>query len=184
MQPSPISPYGVSKYRGELYAQAFPALLRPRVRLSPVSSTSSARGKRPGFSLFRRTFPLRYAFLQDGQPVVYGDGEQTRDFHLRRKRRPGQISSPAKPRRVPEKVFNVGTGSRVFAHHILDLLRKSRGKSSGQIRTPARWATSANSQGKSAARGKSSLRANRFFEEGLRRTYGVVSNPPHQGSPD
>src|SRR5262252_1997981 len=79
MQPLPISPYGVSKYVGELYAQTFGRCYGLEVvslryfnifgpRQDPDSPYSGVLSR------------FAAAFLQDEQPIVFGDGEQTRDF--------------------------------------------------------------------------------------------------------
>jgi len=47
MQPAPISPYGVSKYVGELYAEAFGPLLWSGERFAALFSIFSARARTP-----------------------------------------------------------------------------------------------------------------------------------------
>ena len=79
MQPQPISPYGVTKYVGELYAQVFGrvyglenACLRYFNVFGPRQDpTSQYSGVLSRFML---------AIIKGEPPVVYGDGEQTRDF--------------------------------------------------------------------------------------------------------
>src|SRR3984893_2557730 len=79
MPPEPISPYGVTKYVGELYAQVFGrvyGLQNACVRYFNVfgprqDPTSQYSGVLSRFML---------AILEGQQPLVYGDGEQTRDF--------------------------------------------------------------------------------------------------------
>ncbi len=79
MQPAPISPYGVTKYVGELYAQVFGrvyglenACLRYFNVFGPRQDpTSQYSGVLSRFML---------AIIRGERPVVYGDGEQTRDF--------------------------------------------------------------------------------------------------------
>src|ERR1700693_3958531 len=79
MQPAPISPYGVTKYVGELYAQVFGrvyGLENACVRYFNVfgprqDPTSQYSGVLSRFML---------AILEGERPVIYGDGEQTRNF--------------------------------------------------------------------------------------------------------
>src|SRR5246127_2975613 len=79
MQPEPISPYGVTKYVGELYAQVFGhvyGLENACVRYFNVfgprqDPTSQYSGVLSRFML---------AVIQGQRLVVYGDGEQSRDF--------------------------------------------------------------------------------------------------------
>jgi nucleoside-diphosphate-sugar epimerase len=79
MQPAPISPYGVTKYVGEIYAQVFGrvyGLENASVRFFNVfgprqDPTSQYSGVLSRFML---------AVIEGKQPVIYGDGEQSRDF--------------------------------------------------------------------------------------------------------
>src|SRR5271154_5270090 len=79
MQPQPISPYGVTKYVGELYAQVFGrvyglenACVRYFNVFGPRQDPSSQ------YSGVLSRFML--AVIKNEAPVVYGDGEQSRDF--------------------------------------------------------------------------------------------------------
>src|ERR1700733_11501160 len=108
MAPEPISPYGVTKYVGELYAQVFGrvyGLENASVRYFNVfgprqDPTSQYSGVLSRYML---------AVIEGEAPVVYGDGEQSRDFTyvenivdetLRACEAPGASG----------KVFNGGTG--------------------------------------------------------------------------
>src|SRR5271168_3084716 len=79
MPAAPISPYGVTKYVGELYAQVFGrvyGLENACVRYFNVfgprqDPTSEYSGVLSRFML---------AVIEGRNPVVYGDGEQSRDF--------------------------------------------------------------------------------------------------------
>src|ERR1700721_4453319 len=78
MPAQPISPYGVTKYVGELYAQVFGrsyglenACLRYFNVFGPRQDPSSQ------YSGVLSRFML--AIIRGERPVVYGDGEQTRD---------------------------------------------------------------------------------------------------------
>src|SRR6202046_3349332 len=79
MPARPISPYGVTKYVGELYAQVFGrvyglenACLRYFNVFGPRQDPSSQ------YSGVLSRFML--AVIKNEAPVVYGDGEQSRDF--------------------------------------------------------------------------------------------------------
>src|SRR5437879_8366993 len=79
MQPQPISPYGVTKYVGELYGQTFG-------RCYGLESVSlryfNIFGPRQDpASLYSGVLAKFFnAFLEATQLVVFGDSEQTRDF--------------------------------------------------------------------------------------------------------
>src|SRR5579864_1035522 len=79
MQPAPISPYGVTKYVGELYAQVFGrayGLENVSVRFFNVFGPRQDPSSQYSGVLSR----FMLAVLQGQQPIVYGDGEQSRDF--------------------------------------------------------------------------------------------------------
>jgi nucleoside-diphosphate-sugar epimerase len=122
----PISPYGVTKYVGELYAQVFGrnyGLENASVRYFNVfgprqDPTSQYSGVLSRFML---------AVIEGQQPVIYGDGEQSRDFTyienvvdvtLRACETPGASGL----------VFNGGTGARITLNDVLKQLEKITGK--------------------------------------------------------
>src|SRR6202163_2115765 len=79
MQPEPISPYGVTKYVGELYGQAFGrcyGLENVALRYFNIFGPRQD----PGSPYSGVLAKFCTAFLDDTQPLVFGDGEQTRDF--------------------------------------------------------------------------------------------------------
>src|SRR6202171_4871465 len=79
MQPQPISPYGVTKYDGELYAQTFGRCYGlENVCLRYFNIFGPRQDPTSQYSGVLSRFAK--AFLEDDQPVIYGDGEQTRDF--------------------------------------------------------------------------------------------------------
>jgi nucleoside-diphosphate-sugar epimerase len=122
MPAQPISPYGLTKYAGELYAQVFGrvyglenACLRYFNVFGPRQDpTSQYSGVLSRFML---------AVIEGQAPVVYGDGEQSRDFTyvenivdetLRACEAPGASGL----------VFNGGTGARITLNQVLKLLEQ------------------------------------------------------------
>jgi UDP-glucose 4-epimerase len=119
--PQPISPYGVSKLAAEhlvsLYAKGF-GLTAASLRYFTVYGPR----QRPdmAFNRFIR------AALQGEQIVIYGDGEQSRDFTfisdiVRANIEAAKSSST-------ELVFNIGGGSRVTVNQVLELIKEITGK--------------------------------------------------------
>jgi UDP-N-acetylglucosamine/UDP-N-acetyl-alpha-D-glucosaminouronate 4-epimerase len=79
MQPEPISPYGVTKYVTELYAQMFGRVYAlQNVSLRYFNVFGPRQDASSPYSGVLSKFCT--AFLEGTEPVVYGDGEQTRDF--------------------------------------------------------------------------------------------------------
>ncbi len=170
MKPEPISPYGVTKYAGELYAQAFGhsyGLENACVRYFNVfgprqDPTSPYSGVLSRFML---------AVIEGQQPVVFGDGEQSRDFTyvenvvdetLRACEAPGASG----------KMFNGGTGARITLNEVLKLLGKITGKKIEAKYVPPRTGDIRDSQADiSLARKVLGYEPRVLFEEGLQRTW-------------
>jgi UDP-glucose 4-epimerase len=68
------------------------------------------------------------AVLEGTQPVVYGDGEQSRDFTFVENVVDATLRACEAPG-ASGKVFNVGTGSRITLNQVLKQLEKISGKS-------------------------------------------------------
>jgi UDP-glucose 4-epimerase len=111
------------------------------------------------------------ALLEGQAPVVFGDGEQSRDFTyvanvvdatLRACEAPGASG----------KVFNVGTGQRFTLNETLRLLGKISGKNSQARYDPPRAGDILHSQADiSLARNILGYNPGVAFEEGLQRTW-------------
>ncbi len=170
MAAAPISPYGVAKYVGELYAQVFGrvyGLENASIRFFNVfgprqDPTSQYSGVLSRFML---------AILDGQTPVIYGDGEQSRDFTfvsnvvdevLRACEAPGASG----------KVFNGGTGARITLNQVLQHLSQITGKTISAKHEPERNGDIRDSQADiSLARDVLGYEPKVMFEEGLRRTW-------------
>lgn len=128
MQPVPISPYGVSKYVGELYAQTFGrcyGLENVCVRYFNIFGPRQDPDS-PYSGVLSR---FSTAFLDGSQPTVYGDGGQTRDFTYVDNAVQANILASEAPAGASGRVFNIGTGHAISLNQVLEMLRKISGKS-------------------------------------------------------
>jgi nucleoside-diphosphate-sugar epimerase len=166
----PISPYGVTKYVGEMYAQVFGrvyGLENACIRYFNVfgprqDPTSQYSGVLSRFML---------AVIEGHEPVIYGDGEQSRDFTyvenivdetLRGCEAPGASGL----------VFNGGTGARITLNDVLKLLSHIAGKTIRAKYDAARNGDIRDSQADvSLARRILDYEPRVLFEEGLKRTW-------------
>ena len=170
MQPQPISPYGVTKYVGELYGAAFlkcygleTVSLRYFNIFGPRQDPSSP------YSGVLAKFCT--AFLEDKQPVVFGDGEQTRDFTFVDNAVHANLLACEAPN-VAGGVFNVGCGGRISLNQVLEGLRKVTGKPLETKYDPPREGDIRDSQADiSQARKFLGYEPQVGFEEGLRITF-------------
>lgn len=170
MNPAPLSPYGVSKLAGEAYAQAFGhSYGLENVSLRYFNVFGPRQDPNSPYSGVLSRFCL--ALLRGEQPVVYGDGEQTRDFTyvlnvvdatLRAAEAPGASGL----------VCNVGTGGRFSLNTTLQLLGKISGKPSAARYDPPRTGDIRDSQADiTLAKKALGYVPSVGFEEGLRLTW-------------
>jgi nucleoside-diphosphate-sugar epimerase len=169
MQPHPISPYGVSKYVGELYAQTFGYCYGlETVSLRYFNIFGPRQDPDSPYSGVLSRFAT--AFLEEQQPVVFGDGEQTRDFTYIENAVQGNLLACEAPN-AAGAVFNIGTGARVSLNHTLECLRRISGKKLPAKYEPSREGDIRDSQADiSKAREILGYDPAVMFEEGLERT--------------
>ena len=170
MPPSPISPYGVTKYVGELYAQVFGrvyGLENASVRFFNVfgprqDPTSQYSGVLSRFML---------AVIQGQQPVLYGDGEQSRDFTYV-DNVVDETLRACEAKDASGMVFNGGTGTRITLNEVLKVLGKIAGKKIQPTYEPPRAGDIRDSQADVSLASKVLGYKPRInFEEGLKRTW-------------
>jgi len=126
MPAAPISPYGVSKLTGELYLQVFGrcyGLENVSLRYFNVFGPRQDPGS-PYSGVLAR-FCL--AILDGAQPIVFGDGEQSRDFNFIENVVQVNLLACEAPN-ASGLVFNIGTGGRFTLNHTLKLLEQFSGK--------------------------------------------------------
>jgi UDP-N-acetylglucosamine/UDP-N-acetyl-alpha-D-glucosaminouronate 4-epimerase len=170
MQAVPISPYGVSKYVGELYAYAFGKCYGlENVCLRYFNIFGPRQDPDSPYSGVLSRFVT--AFLDGDQPVVFGDGEQTRDFTFVENAVQANLLACEAPG-VSSRVFNVGTGARISLNQTLELLRNLSGKPLQAKYETARDGDIRDSQADiRAAQESLGYEPTVSFEEGLQRTF-------------
>ena len=170
MQPQPISPYGVTKYVGELYAQMFGrvyGLQNVSLRYFNVFGPRQD----PGSPYSGVLSKFCTAFLEQTEPVVFGDGEQTRDFTYIENVVQANLSACEAPA-ASGRVINVGTGDRISLNQTLQLLREISGNSLEARYDPAREGDIRDSQADlTLSRELLNYEPTVNFAEGLRRTF-------------
>jgi UDP-glucose 4-epimerase len=121
VRPQPVSPYGVSKLAAEhlcyLYYANFGV---PAVALRYFTVYGPRQRPDMAFHKF-----LRAAIRQE-PIVVFGDGEQTRDFTYVHDAVAATVAAAA--RGVAGRVYNVGGGSRVSMNDVLAMIGRVSGR--------------------------------------------------------
>lgn len=119
---SPLSPYAASKAAGEMYARAFSEVYG----ISIISLRYyNVFGKRQDpFSPYAAVIPIFVSALLKGkQPMIFGDGEQTRDFVYIDNVVQANIkaATQAKPG-YSGQVFNIGCGKRISINKLYRII--------------------------------------------------------------
>lgn len=126
MRPDPLSPYAVAKIVGELYCQVF-------TRVYGLETVSlryfNVFGPRQDPSSQYSGVVSRFisALLGKGQPVIYGDGEQSRDFtYVSNVVEANLRAADAAP--AAGRVINIASGERVTINALFANVKKLTGQ--------------------------------------------------------
>ena len=125
MRPDPLSPYAVAKLTGELYCRAFYSVYGMETvalryfnvfgpRQNPASMYSGV------ISRFIDALMTKHA------PVIYGDGEQSRDFTYIANVVDANIKAAQTTKGLGE-TMNVANGERISLNELLSVLKKITG---------------------------------------------------------
>src|SRR5918998_2646243 len=126
MRPDPLSPYAVAKLVGEYYCRAF-------TRVYGLETVSlryfNVFGPRqdPGSQYSGVVSRFISSLLSGEQPVIYGDGEQSRDFTYIDNVVAANLSA-AEAKEAAGKVINVANGQRITLNQLLAELKDLTGK--------------------------------------------------------
>jgi nucleoside-diphosphate-sugar epimerase len=126
MRPEPLSPYAAAKLVGEYYCQVFTRTykfeticLRYFNVFGPRQDPSS-----PYSGVVSRFIDL---LTKGKRPVIYGDGEQTRDFTYISNAVDANLLAAETEKGIGE-VINIANGERVTINQLFQLLRKIAGR--------------------------------------------------------
>jgi nucleoside-diphosphate-sugar epimerase len=170
MMPAPISPYGVTKYVGELYAVVFGRCYGlETVSLRYFNVFGPRQDPSSPYSGVLSRFML--AFIEGTEPVIFGDGEQSRDFNYVENVVLANLLA-CEATGCAGTVLNIGTGGRFTLNETLRLLEKISGKKTNVKYDPPREGDILHSQADiSESRKMIGYNPQVGFEEGLRRTW-------------
>ena len=167
--PAPISPYGAAKLAGELYCQAFSATFGFETVAIRYFNVFGPR-QDPG-SQYSAVIPLFItAMLAGKQPVIYGDGHQSRDFTYVANVVQGNLLA-ADAKDVSGRTFNVANGRQTSLLELIAVLNKLLGTSVNPVHAEPRVGDVRESLADiSQARRLLKYEPGVDFEEGLRRS--------------
>jgi nucleoside-diphosphate-sugar epimerase len=169
MPTKPLSPYALQKLMAEQYSQMFTTLYGFETVTTRYFNVFGPR-QDPG-SPYSGVISLFSKALLDGrQPVIYGDGEQTRDFTYVANVVDGVLRACEAPRAAGE-VINVATGGRISLNELLRVMNKICGTKAEPIYEQPRSGDVRDSQADiSKARTILGYQPIVGFEQGLRET--------------
>ena len=177
MAPAPISPYGVSKLVGELYGRVFHRTYGLDFVALRYFNVFGPR-QDPG-SPYSGVLSLFITAMRDGgQPAVFGDGEQSRDFTFVDNVVAANLQACETPG-LAGRAFNLGTGGRYTLNYTLKLLEGFSGRKATPKYGSPREGDIRDSQADiSLASQAFGYKTTINFEEGLRKTWDWYSSQP------
>lgn len=172
MRVDPESPYALSKYATETLAvQASDLYDVDAVALRYFNVFGSRQDPEGDYAAVVPTFADR--MLEGDRPVVYGDGEQSRDFiHVDDVVRANRLAAE---RDVSGDVFNVGRGVGVTVNDLVDVLNDQLGTALDPVYEPPRPGDVRRSRADiTKARDRLGFEPEVSFEDGLDRTLAGI----------
>lgn len=171
----PISPYGLSKLAGEIYGQVFHRCYGLEFVSLRYFNVFGPR-QDPGSPYSGVLSLFNFAILNGTQPIVFGDGEQSRDFtYVGNAVQANLLACEAKG--AAGLAINIGTGNRYTLNQTLALFAKITGRPATAKYGQPREGDIRDSQA-DISRAKKVLGYNPLigFEEGLTHTWEWFRN--------
>jgi nucleoside-diphosphate-sugar epimerase len=171
MPSNPISPYAVSKYAGELYAQSFHKVLGLETVSLRYFNVFGPR-QHPT-SQYAAVIPIFIRKMLAGeQPTIFGDGTQSRDFtYIDNVVSANLLACQSPASAVSGRVFNIAAGRNFSLNEVYAMLQELTGFSKPALFAPPRGGdvhdSLADTTPAQQAMGYKTLVE---FKEGLRRT--------------
>jgi nucleoside-diphosphate-sugar epimerase len=170
MSPAPLSPYAAAKLTGEFYCSVFNQVYGIETLSLRYFNVFGPR-QNPSSQYSGVISRFIDALMTGGQPVIYGDGEQTRDFTYIENVVEANLNA-AQTNKGFGQTANVANGERISLNELLAVMKQVTGKESVEaVYEPERKGDVKHSQA-------DNTRAREWFgyeklvglEEGIRRT--------------
>jgi nucleoside-diphosphate-sugar epimerase len=125
MLPEPLSPYAAAKLMGEYYCQVFSKVYNLETICLRYFNVFGPR-QNPGSQYSGVISRFVDALMSGKTPVIYGDGETTRDFTFIANVVDANIKAAQTTQGIGE-VMNVANGERISLNELLNVLKKITG---------------------------------------------------------
>jgi len=126
MRPDPLSPYAVAKLVGEYYCQVFTRAYNLETVCLRYFNVFGPR-QDPSSQYSGVISRFTSALLSNEQPVIYGDGEQSRDFTYIADVVAGNMLAAETTKGVGQ-VMNLACGGRITLNELLNTLKTITGR--------------------------------------------------------
>jgi nucleoside-diphosphate-sugar epimerase len=135
--PNPLSPYAVSKYVGELYCKVFHELYGlSTIGLRYFNVFGPRQDPHGPYAPVISKFA--HAILRGERPVIFGDGEQTRDFCYVDNVVQANLKACVAPASASGRSYNIGSGERISIRALAGRLLERLGSDLEPEYQPAR----------------------------------------------
>ena len=134
MPTNPLSPYALQKLVSEQYCHMFTQLYGFETVTTRYFNVFGPR-QDPNSPYSGVISLFSTALLENRQPTIFGDGEQTRDFTFVADA--VAATAAAGTRGVPGRAYNIGGGSRVSINQVLEMIGRVAGRPLTVRREPA-----------------------------------------------
>ncbi|HEX6278885.1 MAG TPA: SDR family oxidoreductase [Pyrinomonadaceae bacterium] len=131
MAPEPLSPYAAAKLTGELYCRVFSQVYGLETLSLRYFNVFGPR-QNPSSQYSGVISRFIDAFMKGGSPVIYGDGNQSRDFTYIANVVDANIKAALATRGIGE-VMNVANGERVSLLELVDVMKRVTGRTDVEI---------------------------------------------------
>ncbi len=126
MKPQPLSPYAISKLCGEHYLRVFYELYGLKTFSLRYFNVFGPR--QDPASQYAAVIPLFIGAYKRGEPpVIYGDGEQTRDFTYIDNVVDGNLRCCTAPDEAAGRVYNIACGDRTSVNELARVVGRLMG---------------------------------------------------------
>ena len=130
MRPEPLSPYAAAKLVGEYYCQVWARVYGFETVCLRYFNVFGPR-QDPGSQYSGVISRFTDALMSGARPVIYGDGEQSRDFTYVSNVVDANLRA-AESARAAGRVVNVANGERITLNQLLDTLKRVTGKTDAE----------------------------------------------------
>lgn len=173
MTPAPLSPYAVSKLTCEQLMRVFSSLYGLETLSLRYFNVFGPR--QDPSSQYAAVIPnFIKAALEGTRPVVFGDGEQTRDFCFIENTVDANLRGAEASSKLVGQVVNVACGERISLNQLLAYIGEEAGRALDPIHEPPRAGDVRDSLASiAAARALIGYEPRVLVREGLRKTYAA-----------